>query len=80
MPSQLQIIIAVMPPVLSISFSAAASGYSTGDEFHIRILVPLGLKCLMHSLTCVAGAVVLLMSRAAVRLSGLAHVFNSVSL
>lgn len=80
MLSQLQIVIAVMQPVLSISFSAAVSGYSTGDKFHIRILVPLCLKCLMHSLTCVAGVMVLLMSRVAVQLSGLTHVFSSTSI
>lgn len=79
MLSQLQIIIAVMQLVLSISFSAAVSGYSTGDEFHIRILVPLCLQCLMHSLTWVARAMVLLVSRAAVQLSGFTHVFSSAS-
>lgn len=81
MLSQLQIITAVMQPVLSISFSATVSGYSTTEmSFTIRILLPLGLKCLMHSPTCMDGAVILLVSTAAAQLSGYAHVFNSISI
>jgi len=80
MLSQLQIITAIMQPVLSISFSATVSGYSTTEmSFTIRVLLPLGLKSLIHSPTCMHGAVLLLVSTAAVQLSGCARVFNSIS-
>lgn len=81
MLSQLQIITAVMQLVLSISFSATVSGYSTREmSFTIRILLPLGLKRLMHRRTCMDGAVILLGSTAAVQLLGYAHVFSSISI
>lgn len=68
-----------MQSVLSISFSASVSGYSITDMiFAIRILLPLGLKCLMCRPTCVDGTVILPLSTAALQLSVYAHVFKSI--
>lgn len=81
MLSQLQTLTAIMQSVLSISFSAAVSGWSTAEmSVTVRILLLLGWECLMHSPTCTDGAVILPVSTAAAQLSGYTHVFNSISI
>lgn len=75
---QLQISTAVMQSVLSISFSASVSGYSTAElNSPSDILLPLGLKRSMLCPTCMDG-VILLLSTAALQFLGYAHVFYSI--